>query len=125
MSKAKTILIVEDEVALLNVLCTKLASEGFTVLAAQNGQDGLQIALAAHPDLILLDIVLPVMDGLTVLKELHADKWGKRAKIIMLTNLGDIQSVVDTLVFGSHDFLVKSDWKIEDVVKTVRDRLKG
>jgi DNA-binding response OmpR family regulator len=124
VNPAKTILIVEDEIPLLNILSDRLAREGFAVLEAQNGKAGLKIALAEHPDLILLDIILPVMDGITVLKRLHADPWGKTAKVIMLTNLGDSQNVADALAFGSHDFLVKSDWKIEDVVRVVRDKLK-
>ena len=124
MSQTQKILIVEDEIPLLNILSNKLAGEGFVVLEAKNGTTGLEMALAEHPDLILLDIILPGMDGITVLKQLHADRWGKKAKVVMLTNLGDNQSVASALALGSRDFLVKSDWKIEDVVKVVHDKLK-
>ncbi len=124
MNTAKRILIIEDEIPLLNILSSKLLHEGFVVLEAQNGKDGLAMALSKHPDLILLDIVLPIMDGVTMLKQLHTDSWGKRAKVIMLTNLSDNQSVVQALALGSHDFLVKSDWKIEDIVRVIHDELK-
>jgi DNA-binding response OmpR family regulator len=121
----KKILLVEDEVPLLRVLRDKLTSEGFNVLVAENGKDGLKIALAEHPDLILLDILLPDMNGIDALNMIHADSWGKDAKVIMLTNLSDNQSVSDSLEQGSHDFIVKSDWKLEDVVKMIRDKLKS
>jgi DNA-binding response OmpR family regulator len=125
MSLTKKILIVEDDLPLLQVLRDKLTREGFSILEAKNGKEGLETALSEHPDLILLDIMLPVMDGIAVLKELHADAWGKDAKVIMLTNLSDTQNVADAITLGSHEFLVKSDWKIEDVVKVVRSKLKG
>lgn len=120
----KKILIVEDEAPLLSVLHDKLVQEGYRVLAAKNGKEGLAVALSEHPDLILLDILLPDMNGLAVLKEIHSDDWGKNAKVIMLTNLSDNQSVADSLEQGSFDFLVKSDWKLEDVAKVIRDKLK-
>jgi DNA-binding response OmpR family regulator len=124
MHRPRKILIVEDESSLLKVLCDRLALEGFTVLAAKDGKEALEKAFSEHPDLILLDIVLPLVDGITVLKKIHADPWGKHAKVIMLTNLSDAQNVADALTLGSYNFLVKSDWKIEDVVKVVRDMLK-
>lgn len=120
---AKKILIVEDETSLLGALRDRFTREGFTVLEAKNGKQGLEIALSEHPDLILLDIILPIMDGITMLKNIHADAWGKDAKIITLTNLSDNQIVADAIELGSYDFLVKSNWKIEDVVKVVRDKL--
>jgi DNA-binding response OmpR family regulator len=119
----KRILIVEDEVPLLNILRDKLSREGYEILTAEDGDEGLEIALSAHPDLILLDINLPGMDGLTVLKHINADTWGAKAKVIMLTNLNDYQSVAVALALGSKDFLVKSDWKIEELVKIVRENL--
>ncbi len=125
MSQPKKILIVEDEAPLLNILKNKLTNEDHTVLIAKDGKEGLVTALTEHPDLILLDIILPVMDGITVLKKINADAWGKNAKVIMLTNLSDNQSVTDALLLGSHNFLVKSDWKIEDLIKIVNSKLKN
>jgi DNA-binding response OmpR family regulator len=125
MNLTKKILIIEDEIPILNILSHRLSREGFTVLEAKNGKEGLKIALSEYPDLILLDIILPVMDGITVLKRIHADPKGKNTEIIMLTNLSDSQNVADALALGSHDFLVKSEWKIEDLVKVVRDKLKS
>lgn len=120
----KIVLVVEDEESLRPLLRDNLTKEGFTVFEAKNGLEGLDIALLEHPDLILLDILMPVMDGITMLKRMYDDAWGKDAKVIMLTNLGTNEAVAEALALGSHDFLVKSDWKIGDLIKVVHDKLK-
>jgi two-component system, OmpR family, alkaline phosphatase synthesis response regulator PhoP len=134
-SSNKTILVVEDEVSLLNALTEKFENEGFDILQAKDGEEGLEIASEHHPDLILLDIVLPKMDGLKMAEELK-----KRPKptvknihgeeeeiglppILLLTNLDDLETVVKAQGQGLYDYLVKSDWKIEDVVKRVKEKL--
>ncbi len=122
--KQQSILIVDDEISLLNALRDKLTHENFVTLEAKNGEEGLALALSAHPDLILLDIVMPKMDGMTMLKKLREDAWGKNVKVIMLSNLSDMKNVVDAIQQESYDYLVKSDWKLEDVVTKVREKLK-
>lgn len=111
------ILIVEDESSQRIALADTFVREDFHVFAAKDGSEGLVVALREHPDLTLIDIVMPVMDGITMLSKLREDVWGKNAKVIMLTNLSD------ALEHGSYDYLVKSDWKLEDVVARVRARL--
>jgi len=100
-------------------LCEKFIHEGFNVLEAKNGEEGLEISLREHPDLILSDIVMLVMDEMTMLSKIRADEWGKTAKAIVLANLGGGVTVAQ----NSYDYLVKSDWKIEDAVARVRYRL--
>jgi len=119
----KKILIVEDELSLLNVLQEKFENEGFDVLGAKNGKVGLGLALSEKPDLILLDIVMPIMDGITMLKELRKDKWGKDACVIMLTNLNESGKVSESLEKGVHDYLIKTDWSLKDLVKKVKRKL--
>lgn len=125
MISKQTILIVEDEAPLRNVVRDKLTREGYFVLTAKNGREGLDVALAKHPNLILLDIDLPVMDGIDMLKSIRADPWGETAKVIMLTNYNDYRSVAETLALGSFDFLVKSDWKLEDLMGVVHKKFKN
>lgn len=121
---SKKVLIVEDEAPLRNAVSDILSFEGFQVFQAKNGQEGLDIALAEHPDLILLDLMMPVMDGLTMLEKLREDKeWGKNASVILLTNINDPDKVAQATEAGSYDFLVKSDWNIEDVVRKIKTRL--
>ncbi len=75
-TQTKKILVVEDDVPELNALRDKFTREGFSILTAKNGEEGLAIALREHPDLILLDIIMPVMDGITMLVKLREDSWG-------------------------------------------------
>jgi len=120
----KTILVIEDERATLQLLTDRLSSEGFNVIEARDGEEGLQKALKEHPDLILLDIILPKIDGMVLLKTLRSDEWGKSIPVIILTNINDTKITAEVLENGAYDFLVKTDWKLEDVVKKVKERLR-
>ena len=119
----KKILIIEDEEVLLSTLVDNFTREGLEVITANDGKEGFEVALKEHPDLILLDILMPIMDGMTMLKMLRGDSWGKDAKVIILTNLGDNESVANAVAQGTYDYLIKSNWKIEDVLKRVREKL--
>jgi len=119
----KKILIVEDEETVKRALQDKLTDEGYQVLVAKNGEEGLSISLKEHPDLILLDLIMPVMDGLTMLEEVRADAWGRDARVVILTNITDSQEVAQATEVGGYDFLVKADWSIEDIAKHIRARL--
>ncbi len=123
VTKKRTILVIEDEVSLLNALCDKLMREDFTMFMAKNGKEGLQIALREHPDLILLDIVMPVMDGMAVLKKLREDEWGKNVRVIILTNLSDTAKIAESMDGGAYEYFVKTDWKLEKIVEKIKERL--
>lgn len=122
-SRAK-VLIVEDETGLLSVLTEKISREGYEVLNAKNGKAGLETALKEHPDLILLDVIMPIMDGMTMLQELRRDEWGKGAKVILLTNLNDPEKIQESIEAGAYEFLVKTDWKLSEVVEKVKTTLR-
>jgi two-component system, OmpR family, response regulator ResD len=113
----KKILIVEDEKTLINVLVDKLTKEGYDINSAKNGQEGLSLALKNHPDLILLDIIMPIMDGMTMLDEL------RNVKIIILTNLSDAEKEAQSSEKGVFDYMVKCDMTIDDIVKKVKEKL--
>ena len=117
------ILIVDDEPALLTALADEFTREGFEVIKAKNGLSGLKLAFKKLPDLILLDIIMPVMDGITMLYKLREDNWGKQVKVILLTNLLDPGKVTKSITKLTNGYLVKSDWKIKDVVKQVRKKI--
>ena len=119
MNSSKKILVVEDELPIRSALIEKLSREGFTMSEAANGEMGLIVAEHENPDLILLDINMPRLDGLGMLTALRATDWGKNTKVIVLTNSGESEKVAEALENGAFDFLVKSDWKIEDVVTKV------
>lgn len=125
MSLTKRILVIEDEPSLRKALNDKLIREGFTTYQATDGKEGLEMALREHPDLVLLDIIMPVMDGMTMLSELRKDSWGGHVPVIILTNLLDADKVSASLSQNVYDYLVKTDWSLEDVVKKIRARLNG
>ncbi len=119
----KNILIIEDELTLLQVLAKKFKHEGFRVFQSVDGLSGYKSAIKNHPDLILLDVIMPVMDGMTMLEKLRRDKWGKNAKVIILTNLSDAGKLSKSTLEGVRDYLIKSDWKLDDIVKKVNEEL--
>ena len=119
----KTILLVEDETALREVLRDKFVQENFTVFEAKDGAEGLTVAFDKHPDLILLDLLMPGVSGLQVLEKLRADDWGKSATVIILTNVSDQEKIAEAVIEGSYEYIIKSDWKLEDIVAKVKDKL--
>ncbi|MBI5400760.1 MAG: response regulator transcription factor [Candidatus Yonathbacteria bacterium] len=121
--KNKKILVVEDEEPLRRVLKDILMYEGYDVLEAVNGIDGLDTAQSKHPDLILLDIVMPRMDGLMMLQKLRDSEWGKTALVMILTNLSDNDEVIKETEAEGIDYFVKTDIKINEVVAKINAKL--
>ena len=120
----KRILIVEDDESLLRGLSDKFSREGFVVSLASNGIEGFSSAMMNHPDVILLDIVMSEMDGLTMLEKLRAaNDWGKTASVVFLTNLSpDSNEIMAKITKNEPAFyLVKSEFLLSDVVAKVRE----
>lgn len=124
MKMKKTILIVEDEPSTMQALVEKFSKNGFSILKAANGKEGLEIALEKHPDLILLDIIMPKMDGMEMLKRLRKDDWGKTANVAILTNLTDPEKVSEASGEKVYDFWVKADWKLDDLAKAIKEKVE-
>lgn len=124
MSKrSKKILIIEDDEILLPVLIDKFTNRNFLVFSANNGEDGLKIALQQRPDAILLDILIPKIDGVVLLNKLKELPTTKNIPVIILTNIGLSEKVIEMTKLGADDYLIKSDWTLEDVAKKVEERL--
>lgn len=126
MKTQKKILVVEDEKSLRDAIIDVLRRKKYLPLEAKNGQEGVKVALANHPDLILLDLVMPQMSGMEALERIRADAWGVRVPVIILTNLSatDEQLVENVVAHKPTHYLIKSDWKIHDVVKKIEEILK-
>jgi len=119
------LLIIEDDKSLLRALLDKFKLEGFDVLIANNGEAGLSMALKKKPDLIILDILMPKMDGLTVLEKLREDKWGVKVPIMLLTNVvPDNETIAKITEYKPAFYLVKSDWSIDEIVQKMKDCLQ-
>ncbi len=121
----KKILIVEDDIALRKVLVDKLTDESFVTIEAADGEEGLAMAKEKHPELILLDIFMPRMDGITMLSKLRSvDTWGKNVPVLVLTNSTDAQTIAKISSFEDTDFLIKSEWSLEALVARIREKLR-
>lgn len=120
-----SILIVEDDTVLSGALKTKFSVEAFTVSTAGDGEEGLSSALKDHPDIILLDVMMPKMDGMTMLSHLREDAWGKNVPVIILSNNDPNNStqlnVLDKTMPSY--YLIKSNTAIDDIVVKVNELL--
>jgi DNA-binding response OmpR family regulator len=117
----KLLLTVEDDPDMSRVLVDRFELEGFDMMVAHDGEEGLAQALAHHPDLIILDILMPKMDGVMMIERLRADPWGENVPIVCLTNvqkppekLGERMKHDDNI-----DYIVKISTRLEDVVRRV------
>lgn len=118
--RKKIILIVEDDESMLEALTDKFESSGFDIISAKNGEEGLILAFEKHPDLILLDIVMPKLDGLSMLKKLKQDQWGAYAPVMILTNLSDSQKLAEALEIGVVEYVIKAEVKLSDIIYKVK-----
>ena len=123
MNKNKKILIIEDEATLQKALNEVLSKENYEVVTSLDGAKGLELAREENPDLILLDIILPKMDGFEVLKKLKENEKTSAVPVIILTNLSDISDIQKALDLGATTYLIKADFHLEDVLKKVREVL--
>ncbi len=114
----KRILIVEDEKPLAHALELKMSHEGFATTVASTGAQGLEEAASGTYDLILLDLILPGVDGFTILEELK--KKGAKTVVIILSNLGQDEDRKKAEEYGVKDYLVKSNIPLADIVKVVK-----
>jgi DNA-binding response OmpR family regulator len=124
-TESKTVLVIEDDTSLLELLEIKLKANGYKVFSASDGVKGLAEALDKHPHIVVLDMLLPKMNGPKVLEELRKDSWGAKVPVIVLSNMDDSQHIFDTLNNGALDYLVKADVSLDQIVEQVRLRLRG
>ncbi|PIP25010.1 MAG: response regulator, partial [Candidatus Nealsonbacteria bacterium CG23_combo_of_CG06-09_8_20_14_all_36_12] len=113
----KKILFIEDEETLQKTLGEVLKQEGYEIIPALDGEAGLNLLKSEKPDLILLDLVMPKMDGFEVLKRLKADEETKDIPVIVLTNLEGIGDVGKAIELGATTYLVKAQYSLEEVVE--------
>lgn len=125
MKKQKTILIVEDEKNLREALVDVFQSRKFVPLQAKNGKEALSIALKEHPDMIILDLLMPEVDGMTAFEKIRKDSWGAKVPVIILTNLNPTAEtlVKEIITYEPLFYLIKSDWKLHDIVDKIESTL--
>ncbi|MBI3963657.1 MAG: response regulator [Candidatus Kerfeldbacteria bacterium] len=116
----RAILLVEDDAFLAGMYVKKLELEGFAVLHAADGRQGLKLATQKKPDLIMLDIILPKMDGYEVLMHLKDDPVTRSIPVLLLTNLGQREDVSRGLKLGAADYLIKAHFMPSEVIEKVK-----
>ena len=125
MTKQK-VLIVEDDDAIATMYSMKLELSKFDVKRAANGHEGIELIDSFHPDIVLLDLMMPVMSGVETLEHLRDnDQLNKDFKLLILSNMGDIDIAEKIKDFGVHDFIIKADLSRTQVVDKVQHLLKN
>lgn len=120
----KTILLAEDDPFLIDIYTKKLKGEGFAVEVVDKGGAVLKALKAKRPDLLLLDIVLPEVEGWQILKEIKADQGLQNLKVVILSNLGQKEEVEKGLSLGAAKYLIKAHYTPSGVVEQVKKILK-
>lgn len=120
---AKKILFIEDEPSLQEVLTSALKKRGFEVEGALDGASGLALARSLKPDLVLLDLILPKMDGFEVLEKIKQDPAIKETPVIVLTNLENDQDVERVLALGAFNYLVKANYSLDNIIQKIEEAI--
>ena len=120
----KTILVIEDDKFLRELISKKLTKEGYTTLEAIDGEDGFKKIKAEKPDMILLDLILPGIDGFEVLSKMKSDPALLPIPVIILSNLGQKEDVERGLKLGAIDYMIKAHFTPGEIIEKVRANLK-
>ncbi len=120
-NKQIKILLIEDDPFLLSMYSTKFTLEKFQVIAAEDGEKGWRLASECKPDIILLDILMPKMNGFEVLEKLKADEATKRVPVILLTNLNQKDEIERGMSLGADDYLIKAHFMPSEVVEKIKN----
>jgi DNA-binding response OmpR family regulator len=117
------IIVAEDDKLISGSLCEALKTAGHEVTPAYDGEEAVAKVKEQKPDLLLLDIMMPKLDGISVLWELKADPEVSKTSVIVLTNIGDAETISKIVEAGAVDYLLKSDQSVDDIIQKVKDVL--
>jgi two-component system, cell cycle sensor histidine kinase and response regulator CckA len=120
MSDKIKVLICDDTPSLRSAFAAAIHEAGFEAIEAKDGKEGVALALAHHPHVILMDIMMPVLSGHAAVNQIRKDPWGRDAKIIYLTNMDDPENIVRAVEQKTEKYIIKSNTSLEDVIKLVR-----
>ncbi|MDD5567214.1 MAG: response regulator [Patescibacteria group bacterium] len=123
-SRKKRILLIEDDSFLSGMYIAKLTIENFEVLLASDGQEGIELAKKSKPDLILLDLLLPKVDGYTVLKTIKKNRALATIPVILLTNLTQKENIEKAMKYQIEDYLIKAHFMPSEVIEKVKRILR-
>ena len=119
----KKILIIEDDTFFRGLISKKLLAEDFGVLQAQDGQSGLEQVKTGKPDLVVLDLLLPNVDGFEILTNVKNDPKTASVPVIVLSNLGQAEDIEKGMKLGASDYLIKSQYNVDEIVERIKNML--
>ena len=119
------IAIIEDDLAIAQMYRIKFEAEGYEVEVAENGRLGLELCEQMKPDMVLLDLMMPEMNGDQMLAEMRSKDWGKQFKVIILTNMGEQEAPESLKTLGVLDFIVKAEMTPRQVAELVKSKLSS
>jgi DNA-binding response OmpR family regulator len=117
--------IIEDDQSILEMYTIKFESEGFTVYRAKNGEEGLVLLNGVKPDIVLLDLMMPYMDGATMMGKLRSTKWGKQLPVVIMTNVSEDEAPHELSRLNISGYIVKASTTPQSVFERVQKILKG
>lgn len=119
------ILLVEDDSLIVKIYSTRLKADGYTILSADNGEDGLALAEKETPDLVLLDVMMPKVDGFTVLEKLRANAALRDKPILVYSNLAQDTEIEKAKQLGATEFIVKANISPTELVSKIKSYIKS
>ena len=123
MANGKKVLIVDDDSFILDMYALKFREEGFELVVASDGKQALDAIAQEKPDIMLLDVIMPLSDGFEVLEKVKADPKVKNVPVILLTNLGQKEDIDKGLKLGAVDYIIKAHFTPSEVVQKVKQYL--
>ena len=119
----KIVLVVEDEEVMIRVLTDNLSAENFGILVARDGEQAIKMLMTHKPDLVLLDLLMPKVNGYNVLGKLKADPDLSKIPVLVLSNLGEFEDINKAMELGADDYIVKSHHSVSEIIEKVKKYL--
>ena len=119
-TKKLKVAIIEDDIAIVQMYRTKFENEGYEVATAPDGVAGLELVNSFNPDIVLLDLMMPNMNGLDMLSRLRSQPNGRTARVVVLTNMGDTETATKVYKMAADDYIVKAEMTPKQVAERVK-----
>lgn len=122
---AHKILIIEDENILREILKDSLKKEGYKVYTASDGEEGLEKMNSVKPNLVILDVIMPKMDGFEVMRRMSKDENLSKVRVIVVSNSGQPVEIEEAMKLGAKDFIIKTEFDQKGLIEKVKKQLEG
>ncbi|KKS38568.1 MAG: Response regulator receiver protein [Parcubacteria group bacterium GW2011_GWA2_42_14] len=125
IKKEPTIIVIEDDVFIKEIIITRLKKDGFNVLDAADGVSGLRLIESSSPDIVLLDLLIPILDGFELLARLNKSGLIKRIPVIVISNLAGEENIKRAKNLGAKEYIIKAQSTTTQIIERIKDSLKN